>query len=1146
MNKQLLFAGLSCLAATTLTAAPAPQRLEAEKADFDPARMEVVERPRFSGKAGAMLKADAKSRQSTPAGAADLTFKFTITEPGRYWVTAAADSFGKAREAMKKANNKYDSLRIMISVDGDFARNRVLVEPWRDQDFTTVNLEKYNFTAGEHEIKVWLPEGVGLDRLDVRPYNPPKVPEAVLKYRPAIVPPAQHPRLWVTRSTLDQVRANLTKGENAAAWAEVKAEAAKPFTYTAPAGKAAEHNVPLQKAATYKAFVYLMTGDRELGLQAVKLMTDYLAAVEFGNMLDITRELGSALYAGAQVYDWCYELMTVEERNLFAKKLMVLAEDMEIGWPPFLQSVVNGHGNEYQVNRDLLAVAIALYGDDNVPYQYCSYRMLEELLPLRAIEYQSNRHNQGISYAAFRFAAEMHAVWLMRRLADREVFDPSIKTLGLYWAYMRAPNGEAMLDGDGSKISGYWQSPMTTFLGYTYAADPMLKAEFEKEGGSIGDPVLFLLLNDPSLKPENTIAKLPLTHYFKGVLPSMVARTGWNIGPNSSDVVVEMKGGDTHFGNHQHADAGSFQIYYRGDLATDLGMYAFYGTPYDYGFNKRSIAHNVMLVYDPAEKPEYGKINDGGQRFLQRNPVNVETLKNPLFKYGTTLSADFGPDKVRPYYSYLKSDLKAAYTDKISYYTRTFCFLNMDNIEIPGVLITLDRVTSAKPEFKKYFLLNSFTKPAIDGRSFDVTANRSLMPGKLSVSMLLPKDAEVTTRGGAKELHTYFGQTVTPPVMGAIQANGYRTMVTPAAARGTDTFLAVMQIGQDEFKPLPVKMTENDENVVLSFADRVVVLGTSEKAAAKAFSFEIGKERASSQVLLADLAPGSWTLKGDALVSVLTIVDGKNTAWLELPAGRYTATPGAPAVPVTANLSAGKSEVGGKRIDKPENRVEGKELLAPALEVARMLGGKVEAGKGTLKLVFGKHTSEFKVGEAAFSYDGTPMVMRAKAIEENGAWFIPAYVLAGIGNALVAGDLEMKSAFFVARKKPSEILWIDSNCAFTEVEWEQVTHDFEGKTQYWATNGSDRTFTVAFTEPRELEAIGMRWSQGNSRVAKFKLEICDGKNWKTVHDGDSFKMREVELYKFPKQTVREIRFTGYGNSVNTWNSIISFLPVEAK
>ena len=95
-------------------------------------------------------------------------------------------------------------------------------------------------------------------------------------------------------------------------------------------------------------------------------------------------------------------------------------------------------------------------------------------------------------------------------------------------------------------------------LCYAYANDPIIKWDFQRQGGLPGDPLLVLLLNDPDLKPADGLHSLPLTMDFGPVLGSMVARTGWNMGKNASDVVVEMKGGGYHFGNHQHFRRGEF------------------------------------------------------------------------------------------------------------------------------------------------------------------------------------------------------------------------------------------------------------------------------------------------------------------------------------------------------------------------------------------------------------------------------------------------------------------------------------------------------------------------------------------------------------------------------------------------------------
>ena len=46
----------------------------------------------------------------------------------------------------------------------------------------------------------------------------------------------------------------------------------------------------------------------------------------------------------------------------------------------------------------------------------------------------------------------------------------------------------------------------------------------------------------------------------------------------------------------------------------DLGIYHHFGSPYDRNFNKRSIAHNTLLAYDPKE--DWGWLsNDGGLEY---------------------------------------------------------------------------------------------------------------------------------------------------------------------------------------------------------------------------------------------------------------------------------------------------------------------------------------------------------------------------------------------------------------------------------------------------------------------------------------------------------------------------------------------------
>ena len=868
--------------------------LQAEDAVIDPGRAEIVTQSSFASEKGVALKADMATNVGSPGADPDLVFNVRADKAGRFAIRTHAATDARGSKTMREARSKFDSLFLMIAAGDGRPTRRVVFVPWSRLESCTQSIGKFDLNGREQEIRIWLPEGVRLDYLEVSPYRPPEVPEAAATYRPTVVPPASRPRIWVNEQSLPWVRANLTKGENAPLWDQVRETAAEPFAFKIEPGTEVSYNAELEKAAVARAFVYLMTCEETPAREAVALVRDYLAAVEFGNLLDITREIGRAIYSAALVYDWCYKLMTPEDRESIRGDLMRLADDMEIGWPPFKQIIVNGHGNEAQVNRDLLCMAIAIYNEDSVPYQYCAYRILEELAPMRRFEYQSPRHNQGVSYGPYRFAWDMHAAWLFYRMSGKRVFDDNIADVCKFWLYMRLPNGETFRDGDGFSDGRPASLGATALLSYAYSNDPVLKRDFERQGGLPSDPILVLLLNDPDLKPAENFDSLPRTLDFGPVIGSMVARTGWNMGPGVSDVVVEMKGGGYHFGNHQHADAGSFQIYYRGLQAADLGQYHFYGTPYDFNFCKRSISHSMMLAVDPNEKFLRDTANDGGARFIQSCPTTPEQARtDPTFANGEILSADFGPSPERPFYSYFSVNLSSAYSDKIVDYVRTFCFLNLDNAQMPAALIVLDNMTTASPEFRKYWQVNTLNPPEKTADGVILRNSSDNGTGKVVLRMLRPVAGERSLQVlSGKDANSVFGQFFTPPKPDRPEANGHRVMFSPANEQENDVFLTVMAMSDDHAPDLPVDLVELPEAFVLTLADRVVVLSRKGKHLTQALQVNVGAD-VSCQLLLAGLAPGVWSIRDrNGRVRFNSRVDAnRNTAFFVVPGGAYTVRP---------------------------------------------------------------------------------------------------------------------------------------------------------------------------------------------------------------------------------------------------------------
>ena len=896
MIYQLLFLLVAMAAPQSATAtnqfsAHGTATLEAQNATINAERAEIVGQKSFATGKGVSLKYGITGNVSKIDSVPDLSFSVQVPRAGRYWIYTHAATDATGRELMRKAKGKHDSMFMMITVDNDRPTKRVIFVPWRSSKSCRQKLGKFSFNGKKQLIKIWIPAGVRLDNLKIAPYKAPKIPKTVDDYQPSIIPPASHPRVWVNKASLPIVRANLEHSENRPYWEQIKKTAEQSFKFNFDPNKEAKMNPELEKVAMSKAFVYLMTHDKRQGLEAVKLTRDYLSVVEFGNIVDVSREIGKAIYSASLVYDWCYDLMTSEDRTIIRQNMLRLADDMEIGWPPFKQLIVNGHGNEAQLNRNLLSMAIAIYDEYPLPYRYCAYRILEELVPMRKFEYQSPRHSQGANYGPYRFKWDMHAAWLFYRMTGKAVFDDNIANVYRGWLYLRLPNGKILQDGDGRKAN----LGVTTLLSYAYSKDPVIKHNFKLQGIS-KDPLLMLLLNEPKLKATANFNSLPLTIDYGPIIGGMIARTGWTFGEKSDDVVVEMKGGGYQFGNHQHADAGSFQIYYRGLQAGDLGQYKFYATPYDYNFNKRSIAHCMMLAVDPNEKFSRNSANDGGTRFVRPCPRSSQHVKtDKQFANGKVVSTAFGPLSQKPLFSYFSVNLSSAYSNKIKNYVRTFCFLNLKNSQNPAVLIILDNMTTAQAEFKKYWQVNTLNLPETSLNGVILRNSAFGKQGKVNVNMLRPKATERKMQIlSGKTAYSVFGQAVASPRPANPEAKGHRVLFSPIKARTNDIFLTVLSMSAEQAPELPVALVEQPDIFIITITDRVVVLSKTGKLLSKAFNLNLTSEH-KQQLLLTGLAPGPWSIRNhDGKIKLnAQVKTGHNTAFVILPAGNFTITPSA-------------------------------------------------------------------------------------------------------------------------------------------------------------------------------------------------------------------------------------------------------------
>jgi heparin/heparan-sulfate lyase len=521
-------------------------------------------------------------------------------------------------------------------------------------------------------------------------------------------------------------------------------------------------------------------------------------------------------------------------------------------------------------------------------YHLAAGRFFKEHLPARNWFYPAHNYHQGSSYFDVRFASDLFALWIFDRMGAGNVYHPSQQFVLYDILYRRRPDGQVMPSGDVNytrKSPKYYTLPM--MLASSYYKDEYLNYEFVKRPSIDSRSLIFDFLWRDTELGTKTPGDLPLTRYSGSPYGWMIARTGWD----ENSVIAEIKVNEYNFSNHQHQDAGAFQIYYKGPLAIDAGSYkgssGGYNSPHNKNFFKRTIAHNSLLVYDPSEvfhtiwygeedKTKYAT-NDGGQRLPGNGwgpPWNLPDMLKRDYKTGNIDAYGFGPDHHTPDYSYLKGDISEAYSEKVKKMKRSFVFLNFKDDKTPAALIVFDKVVSSNPEFKKYWLLHSIEEPEIKNNQITIKRTKNGDSGMLINTSLLPEpdNSNIVPIGGEGKEFWVFGTNYKndkiPDTDEANERGEWRIEISPKKASETDYFLNVMQITDNmQKKLLEVTGIHNENLSGVQIADRIVTFSKNSETIERPFNLSV-KSKGMYKILISDLAEGTWQIKKDGKVYI--------------------------------------------------------------------------------------------------------------------------------------------------------------------------------------------------------------------------------------------------------------------------------------
>ncbi|WPP50288.1 heparinase II/III domain-containing protein [Catalinimonas niigatensis] len=674
-----------------------------------------------------------------------------------------------------------------------------------------------------------------------------------------------HPRVFIMSEDIPKLREKINKSE----YSQLK------------------NTIYKSSQPIFKALIYLLDQNKSVGQSAIQAALSELKSTDASAN---GRKLWNSVFKGACVYDWCYDLLTSSQKQEFQKEFARIHNSHPPYWPVRSEdNVLTGHSAAGWYWNQIIA-GLAIYNENPVIFDTAMDIFFKHVQASRNFYYASAMHPQG-HYLAGYFTHEMQVAWLLKKLTGKDAFIPEQQYVPYQLLYSYRPDKQLIRRGDVSDDTGvYTNSKAALGLTAEYYNDPYLRyfhetGPFREYNEDVVNLFVKFLLRSSNTQTKS-LETLPLTKYFpEPVGGEMIARTGWDLNSyNSPTAIVHMRIGQYYWGNHQHKDFGTFQIYYKGNLTGDTGLYQD-GSDSDYNsihwrnYYRSTIAHNGLLIYDPNEKYSGGTMSntqvDGGARWPLNNNVNPRSLNELIdprngYQYGKIIAHEFGPESFKPEFSYISGDITWGYnysngvnTNRAKQVTRSMVTFNTDDAKYPCIFVVFDKVISTNSSFKKSFLLHSMYEPSVSGNKSTILRKDNLN-GKLVSYTLLPDNSEISKIGGAGQEYliqgkNYSGGTVTNR---QVEEFSWRVEISPSVKREDDEFLHVMAVMDQGTSDPGAEKIISGNLVGAKVLDRVVTFSKNGSLLSHA-KLNLDQDNQIYKILLCNMESGTWQVKKD-------------------------------------------------------------------------------------------------------------------------------------------------------------------------------------------------------------------------------------------------------------------------------------------
>lgn len=1017
-------------------------------------------------------------------------------------------------------------------------------------------------------------------------------------------PPQEHPYIYVNKEWIETVNANKESDNYKEIYDYLLETAQRPLP-AQPEGGIVDDGISNQLKA--RAIMYVLGAvDDEHAKETVKYTVEYVkkAKTKETYAIYMYKDLGeNAIELAAFVYDWCHGVMTRGEKNDLAEAVKALMfEDVQVNKPD-KSAEKWGDLNGANVGMPLGYTSIAVTA---------FYDILPELYDAVMPKIQGDMATASKIYGeagaltdgAIGYTRE-YFTYRVALMFSRMGYDVTEKwgnplALGYKLLYSRLPYGSNIKQGD-STVSIYYKygnfadaNDVKEDMGLlqTMFEDPYLKSYYLRNYYS-SKTIFDLILKSTAYEPK-VIDQLPLAFEAYSPRSEIIHKTSWQDGFDSPQVTAYLNMNNRRSGDHDHAELGTFQLYYKGPLSISQGVYwgEAWGKPHWANYMTRTVSKNGMLIYNPSEVYKYGPriaaANDGGQQMVSAKDEGfVITYLNEHMADGNlrvlTESSYIGPNKQTPAFSFIKGELRGAYADgKLDSYKRSMVFMDTFNKTYPGVLVVFDRVDAASAKYPKTWLLQGVAEPKINGKKVTIKNSETepLCGGKLVNTTLYPEDVKISAVGGigkfiadGKEWN-YEGATVTSKLFDS----GWRAEITPLKASDTDMFLNAMFVADADTEAPDLEFTKIEDDLFMGAAvlDRQVMFSKSGNLVEKEFSINVCDCNGAGEVmvLVTDIAPGKWSVDG----KVYEVLEGDNAIVFSAVPGEYKISPAADDSKLSEiNWQESEKEKIGDfyiRIGtvfqymRNENKIVNGAPYFPLSFAEHSLDVDIKREGNTLTVTRKDgRVAEFVAGESTYkTYIGNMVYEKQMKnppfIDEKGVF----YLNHSDGVASVFGmnaTYSAKGRVLACTILPlggEALEGVDDNLVIWPTEIISSTDDGNIADNLidrnlgtrWSSvmgNGEWVQFCLG-EEAVEVSSVAIAFYNGDKRNWKFDIEISDdGKNFtKVLSDMKSGgKTMQLETFKLPKGTkTRYVRYVGHGEEVTGlfYNSLTEFVIMK--